>query len=557
MSKKLMALLLACLMVVSLVACGNSESGSGSGAGNGTDAGKTTAATENGGGIESTEKGQTVGTEDGQTAETGNDNATQAGDDQDGGSGAVDWEDMAELEVYYFTFVAPNSIQGVEDGINAITEDAINTHVTLHVLDIGSYIQQVGLMMSGGEQMDLMLTGFDSASFSSMMAQNQLMDISDYIDDYGPNIKNILGDLLKAGTIGDGVYCTPNYRNMVSSVYVFMREDVLEDLGLAEKARNMTSWSEYEEIMKAVTESEKWNYLKPLAVTNGAGLLEAGANLSGSFGESDVFDQLGDTLSMIHLDDSGKVSLNMESDSYKAAAALTADWYAKGYVYSDVSSDSSCSDLVKDNVVFSYITSGEFGAEESHTASDGYDMMAVEVCKTDLTSEACTKFAWCVPNTAAYPEAAVAFLNLAYTSPEINNLMAWGVEGVDYEVVDGVAQYIAGNETPEYHLFDYSVPNQFLVWPWGTSAADERERSEADLKAAPVSEYLGFSFDTSAITNSITALSNVKAEYHMQIISGAGGQEALDAYIQKLYNVGAQEYIDAYQTQLDAWLAEK
>lgn len=55
---------------------------------------------------------------------------------------------------------------------------------------------------------------------------------------------------------------------------------------------------------------------------------------------------------------------------------------------------------------------------------------------------------------------------------------------------------------------------------------------------------------------SLAEISNVKAEYHMQIISGAGGKEALDAYIQKLYNVDAQEYIDAYQTQLDAWVAE-
>ena len=41
-----------------------------------------------------------------------------------------------------------------------------------------------------------------------------------------------------------------------------------------------------------------------------------------------------------------------------------------------------------------------------------------------------------LPSVAKEVEPAVAFLNFAMTSPEINTLMAWGVEGVDYEVVD-------------------------------------------------------------------------------------------------------------------------
>lgn len=481
---------------------------------------------------------------------------TQVSDADNTGDAAVDWDDMAEIELYYFTFVAPKDTKHVEDAINAITEEKINTHVNITVLDIGSYIQQIGIMLAGNERIDLMMTGFASASYSAMMAQNQLMDISEYIDEYGPNIKATIGDMLKATTVGDAIYGTPVYRNVVSSNQICMRADVLEDLGLMEKARNMTTFDEYVEILEAVKASEKWNYLNLYLHQNGSGPLQPNSSSSGNFADSDVFDQVGDTLGIVHVDENGKVGLNMETESYQKCAAMLRDWNAAGYIYYDISgTGGSCEDYVKADSLFSYIAPGEFGAEASRSATAGMPIVTVDICTGEISAEACTKFAYCVPTTAKEPEAAVAFLNLAYTSPEINNLLAWGVEGVDYEVVDGVAQYIPGNEEPSYHLFDYSIPNQFLAYPWSGDTADMRERAEADLKAATISKYLGFTCDLSELVNESAAVSNVIEEYRNQIGSGQASEEVLQEYIDKLKAVDVQVLLDEYQKQLDAWVA--
>ena len=222
------------------------------------------------------------------------DASADAGDttasDADGGE---DLEDMAEIEMYYYAFIAPKDVQHVEDAVNAITEDAINVHVNINVLDVNSFIQQMSIMMAGSERIDLMMTGFASASYSNMMAQNQLMDIAPYIEEYGPNITETLGDMLDATTIGDAIYGVPAYRNVVSSAYIFMRQDVLDDLGLTEKARNMTSFDEFVEILEAVHSSEKWSYLYPYLYQQGSGPLQPNANVSGNFADADVFDTLG------------------------------------------------------------------------------------------------------------------------------------------------------------------------------------------------------------------------------------------------------------------------
>ncbi|MBB5263350.1 putative aldouronate transport system substrate-binding protein [Catenibacillus scindens] len=485
------------------------------------------------------------------------DASADAGDttasDADGGE---DLEDMAEIEMYYYAFIAPKDVQHVEDAVNAITEDAINVHVNINVLDVNSFIQQMSIMMAGSERIDLMMTGFASASYSNMMAQNQLMDIAPYIEEYGPNITETLGDMLDATTIGDAIYGVPAYRNVVSSAYIFMRQDVLDDLGLTEKARNMTSFDEFVEILEAVHSSEKWSYLYPYLYQQGSGPLQTNANVSGNFADADVFDTLGDTLGIVHADENGQVTLNMSTESYQAAAAMVREWEADGYSYFDLSgSGGSCEDYIKNDALFSFISSAEFGAETAKSAAAGTPMVAVKLYNSTISSEACTKFAFCVPSTAKEPAAAVKFLNLAITSPEINNLLAWGVEGVDYEVVDGVAQYIEGNEEPDYHLFDYSVPNQFLCYPWDGDPADFREQSEADLKASEVSPYLGFSCDLSDFVNESAAVSSVIEEYRDQIGSGQGSEAVLQEYIDKLNSVNVQALIDEYQRQLDEWIA--
>ncbi|MBS5523902.1 MAG: ABC transporter substrate-binding protein, partial [Clostridiales bacterium] len=166
-----------------------------------------------------------------------------------------------------------------------------------------------------------------------------------------------------------------------------------------------------------------------------------------------------------------------------------------------------------------------------------------------------TKFTWAVPNMSIEPEAAIAFMSMMYTDSRIANLMAWGVEGVDYEVVDGVAKYVEGNEDNAYHSSDYMVGNQFIVLPWDGQSADYRQKQMEDMEASPISKYLGFSVDTNSITNELSAVSVAINEYVPTLECGFGDEALYEAFIDKLYDSGVQKIIDEYQKQLDEWLA--
>lgn len=88
-----------------------------------------------------------------------------------GGNQNMSNEDMADITMAFFTAMEPNSdrLQDVEDAINAISEREINVHVNLLPLGMGSYDQQVNLMIAGNEDLDLMATFFaGSTAFNSM-----------------------------------------------------------------------------------------------------------------------------------------------------------------------------------------------------------------------------------------------------------------------------------------------------------------------------------------------------------------------------------------------------
>lgn len=559
-TKKLLALGLSGILAAGCLAgCGNSEGSQGAGT-------PDASASETAGGAneQAPADGADTGSEDGTASDAGNSDAAD-GNGASGGDGAynVTWEDQAEIKLVFMSAGAiPSGLAEVEDAINEITESKINTHVSLEMIEMGNYIQQVSLKMSSSEPVDILLTfPGGAANFSTMATQNQLMDITDLLPEYGQGIVDTVGDYLAATTIEGAVYGIPVYRDLSTNLYVNMRTDVLEDLGILEQFENMQSLKDLEPILEAVKSSEKWSYLACLAPATGNGsVLVNSGGFPGldSFDNNITYDTLG-SADVLAIDPTGadpEVKLMAALDEYKELYELTHDWYEKGYVYKDSATDKeTAQNLIKADKLLGCLMAGEVSSIATTEATIGMPMSAVKLLSLPITTGSCTKFTWAVPNTSKYPEAAVTFLNMMYTDPEINNLLSWGIEGRDYVVEDNIAKYPEGVTEAPYHSADFITGNQFLVVPWEGSDLDIRQQSLDAMADSEISVYLGFTCDTTAVSNEVAAVTNVVAEYGPQINSGIAEPQVLDDYLNKLSDVNIQKIIDEYQNQLDAWVA--
>jgi len=235
-------------------------------------------------------------------------------------------------------------------------------------------------------------------------------------------------------------------------------------------------------------------------------------------------------------------------------------WYESGYVYKDSATTEEQGDtLLKTNVTFSTCVNSEIGVGTSRLSSTGYEVICPMIVAQPVITGSLTKFTWGVPVTSTEPEATAKFINLMYTDKDIANLLAWGIEGRDYVIQDGEAAFPEGVDaaTVPYHTADFLYGNQFLVYPWEGQGADFRQAALENLNEAGVSKYLGFSADTSAITNELSQLTNVIEQYKPSLESGAARPAMYDEFIQAMKDAGVDKVIEAYQSQLDAWLAEQ
>jgi len=479
---------------------------------------------------------------------------------------AEDEEDYDEINVSWLVTapLTPEVTDPIVEAINEITEEEIGVHVNMTFYDPGTYATQVPMEIQANGNLDLiMYTPIPGSGFQSFYRQGQLLDITDYLEEYGQGVTEALGTLINGTKSQDGrIYGVASNRVLGSSLYIIMKTDVLEELGLLEKAENMTSWTEFEEILKEVVDKTD---LAGIGNSDVAGSTFAVSPFfvgSDSFAENHGFDTLGDTNYLVASDAEGHVESYFGSEEYAKAAERAQKWYDEGLVYKDAAISQTYNiHLLKAGTCFSTLSAAELGGEEISEAICGFDLTYVKVADSVCGTDATYKFGFAVPVCAADPEAAVRFLNMLYTNSDIENMLAWGLEGRDWVEKDGEAVYPDGvdSDSCQYHMGDYLNGNQFITIPWEGSGADLREVQQAYQDELVYSPYMGFAADTEAISEAATACFSIIEQYRKQLSSGSSGdwESVLAEMNGKLEANGIDTIVETYQTQLDEWVAEQ
>ena len=215
--KKAIAVLLIASLCSALVSCGNSE---------------TTTSSESSSGSAS-------------TADQGNSSESSE-------------QKMTEETEIVFAFPVSGTytdegIQMVEDGINEITVAEDNVRVSFEPILMSNYANQLGMMMAGGDQLDV-ITIFGT-SYASMTSKNQLMNLDPYMDTYGQDIKEVLGEeFLKSMTTNGSVYGFPTNNGKAAVLNIILRTDVIEDNNISlDGLYQAATFEEYCDVLDELT----------------------------------------------------------------------------------------------------------------------------------------------------------------------------------------------------------------------------------------------------------------------------------------------------------------
>ena len=210
----------------------------------------------------------------------------------------------------------------------------------------------------------------------------------------------------------------------------------------------------------------------------------------------------------------------------------------------------------------SYTTGGKPGIKAQETSLCGQPVTIFQTGNDYISSTSVASFPWCIPYTSSNPEAAMTYLNEIYTNPDLQNILAWGIEGTHYVIgEDGLATYSEGVDASNSgynHSMGWLMPNQLITHVWEGNTPDLWERMETFNAEAQVSAANGFTFDSTNVANEMTAVQNVYNEYLASLEYGfVDPATGIPEMNEKMMNAGLQKIIDEKAAQLEAWALEK
>lgn len=482
-----------------------------------------------------------------------------AGCGNKGGSDSV--KESSEPDKITFAFfcnvVIPEDMDKVEEAINKITRDKINVEIELLPMSLSTYDQQINLMISSGEKLDLF--NMFGTQFAVDVTQNKLsaMDPELLETVAKDTVETIGGDYMKSVTVNGNVYGFPVLKDNAQVRGVVLNKQILEDNGLLEEAENIKGTEElaalYDKVMKKVPDMAM-----VCAGDTSSTLVDSGFM---------TYDNLGDNLGVLM--DYGQKDLKVENlyetKWYEDTVNYIHDWYKKGYILKD-------SSVNPDTGVPIYQSEGVFSIMcNYHIATDSVIENMTNIPSTGAwladplaTTTSINGVVMAIPATCENQEPVLKFLNLMYTDPDVVNLIDWGIEGDHYVHVEGKKNVITypdgvnGGNSGYAMNCGWEFGNQLNSYVWENTGDDDYYDRMSDFNNEAVrSKAIGFSFDSNSVKTEVAALNNVLNEYRFGIENGEmDPKEYLPKFRKALKDAGIDKVIEEKQKQLDAWAAE-
>jgi len=449
------------------------------------------------------------------------------------------------------------ALAGVEEAINQITREKISTEVKLVPIVIWEYSSQVSLALQGGEKLDVFQSLGD---FNTAISTGMCVDLTDMLDNYAPESKDLIGEAWLAATSFEGkVYGIPTYKPIALTPMVIYRKDIADALGLDMSAVNHVN--DVTEVLRKVKAA--YPEMTPLAAVNtgniGIGLTVPNVDyLTDSY-----FSPKG-----VLMNDELKVVDFYASDEFAAVTQLARTWYNEDLVMKDAATTASAAaELMASGNYFCYIASYSYPevdtAASLEAQAGGYPLGAKIIGSAFLDTSSINALSWMVSSTSKVPEAALKFLNLTFTDKEIVNLLIYGLEGRDYVVNDdGTVRYPDGQDasTVPYtaQLSVGTLGNFFIMHSLQGTNSESLAWELEQNKNAKTSVAMGFTFDSTPVKTEYTAVVNVIEQFLPGLVCGSADPETdIPLFLQRLSEAGLDEIIAEKQAQLDHWLANK
>lgn len=507
--KKVLALLLALVMVFALCACGSSDS-------------------------------EQAGTQ-----------AASTGDKADTTAASSSEPYHVKLEMATLMTV-PNleATQNVEDEVNKYLKETLGItdfDLDLSIISISDYFTTIPMELAANQGPDLVMLFETMPTF---VDNGYIIPLDPYLDNELKPTVELLGNIMNNGKLNGSVYMIPRYFGTVLDWKFIYNADMVE--GKYDMSK-VNSIADLDDCLAALKEAYPDEHF--LVYCN-------------QFPDIMAFDadvcRIGTYAATVG--ESTQLMSYYETDAFKNAIAKAYEYRQLGYC----DPEGSANTLLHDAVVMSGSSKGVIMGHSADCESIGdmFDQMntyganfeAVTICKNDLYTDA---LGVGISYTSKNPTAAAKFINLLYTDEFIWETLIYGKEGQDYvwnedHTACDYPEGLDANTIPYNCMYSCGlIGNGFQGLPFvNSNSGSSYVYGKQLMDEAWAPPLYGFTPSNANILNEIAAVSNVVDQYYDVLTYGdVDPDEFYPQFISALQAAGIDKIIAEYQTQADAWIA--
>lgn len=408
------------------------------------------------------------------------------------------------------------------------------------------YWEQKDIMLAANEPIDLYWDGLPD--LSTIVNKKQAMVLDDLIEEYGQDMLKVLPmEQLQGATIDGKIHGIPSAYAPSSAMYqlVAVRQDILEAVG-------MTDLKTADDLKEFATRAkEKFPEMKGPADIVFKPLTR--------YFTDEQYNWIAVEDLVVFGEESKKAYSYYETEAFQEVAKFNHSMYEAGLYTEDLTIKYNERDSRMQTGLYLWVE-GSLGKEMEIVDAIKANAPDAEV-KTYLLAEDKPRYVTAaggevlgIPVNAPNPEGAMKFVNWIYKSQENYLFALYGVEGKDYEIVDGRINKLTASE----FFYEWMFRNQNYQL-FGPNVAQESIDKYKSWDAQAIrSDSLGFRFNNEKVKLIETALKEVAGKDLAAIRSGFVDFETeYPKAIEKLKAAGIDDYVAEIQRQLDKFLAGK
>ncbi len=466
--------------------------------------------------------------------------------------------ELKPVELTWYAIATPQKDTAlVEKEVESYLKNKLNVKLKINYFDWGAYEQKMNVMIATGDKFDLCFTAGWQLNFQQNAGKGAWMDIKEYIEQYGPNLKEKFGKYFAATTIDGKLYGIPyNMSGLGSQGSAYIRKDLAEKYNL--DVSSLKSYEDLEPFFDQILKNETG--IIPVCMTGGDGTV-------GLFNiYFDTPDRNIPSLGVKYDDQSCTViNTDMSPESVKDREVLR-KWNQKGYIRKDSVSIKQRDPEMQSKKYASIIMGYVPGWKEDYEQRWGYETVVAPLStKPLINTDAIIAGVTAVSRTSQNPDRAVMLMELINSDPVFANLVAFGIEGKHYATVDtsnaihiikqpdGVTAETNGYWTNQ----GWQFCDPFMLY---SDQPNRVELVEAQKKAAEngiISPINGFVFNSEPVKTQIAQLTSVFKEYNNVWSTGNMDLAKFPEYQQRLERAGLEDVQKEMQKQIDEWKKTK